>query len=206
MKINTNAWNKIRYTIYTPIYDSVVKYFRNSRKLSIESLNIKTGDKVLIVGAGTGLDLEFMPNNCEVFATDITPSMVVRIRQRTDCNKLNIKVLEMDGQSLDFENEVFDKVILHLILAVIPDPIRCIKEVERVLKKGGEIAVFDKFVRKGRKLSFKRKILNPVTNLLFSDITRDFYTIINHTQLTVTSDTEANLNGNFRRIKASKKF
>jgi ubiquinone/menaquinone biosynthesis C-methylase UbiE len=112
----------------------------------------------------------------------------------------------MDGQSLDFENEVFDKVILHLILAVIPDPIRCIKEVERVLKKGGEIAVFDKFVRKGRKLSFKRNILNPVTNLLFSDITRDFYTIINHTQLTVTSDTEANLNGNFRRIKASKKF
>jgi phosphatidylethanolamine/phosphatidyl-N-methylethanolamine N-methyltransferase len=41
----------------------------------------------------------------------------------------------MDGQDLIFEDKTFDYVILHLILAVIPDPEKCLLEVERVLKK-----------------------------------------------------------------------
>ncbi|MDD2797010.1 MAG: class I SAM-dependent methyltransferase [Bacteroidales bacterium] len=204
MKINTNLWNKIRYTIYTPVYDSVAKHFYHSRKLSIENLNIQKGERVLIVGAGTGLDLEFLPQDCEVVATDITPSMVERIKLRNKEYQLNLETMVMDGQRLRFPDASFDKVILHLILAVIPDPVSCIKEVERVLKPGGEIAVFDKLVRKGRKLSYKRKLLNLLTNFLFSDITRDIYHIVGTTDLIVLSDEEANLNGNFRRLKLKK--
>ena len=204
MKINTNLWNKIRYTIYTPVYDSVAKHFHRSRKLSIDALNIGDGDRVLIVGAGTGLDLEFLPKDCKVVATDITPSMVERIRQRNQSTQLDLQALVMDGQHLQFSDDSFDKVILHLILAVMPEPTLCIKEVERVLKPGGEVAVFDKFIRKGKQLSLTRKLLNPFTNLLFSDITRDFYDIIAVTQLKVLSDEEADLNGNFRRIKVVK--
>ena len=204
MKINTNLWNKIRYTIYTPVYDSVAKHFHRSRKLSIDALNIGAGDRILLVGAGTGLDLEFLPKDCKVVATDITPSMVERIRQRNQSTQLDLQALVMDGQHLQFPDESFDKVILHLILAVMPEPTLCIKEVERVLKPCGEVAVFDKFIRKGKQLSLTRKLLNPFTNLLFSDITRDFYNIIADTQLKVLSDEEADLNGNFRRIKVIK--
>ncbi|MFZ4455913.1 MAG: class I SAM-dependent methyltransferase [Bacteroidales bacterium] len=200
MKINTNLWNRIRYTIYTPVYDSVAKHFYHSRKLSIESLNIQKGDRVLIVGAGTGLDLEFLPKDCEVVATDITPSMVERIKLRNEEYQLNLQTIVMDGQQLQFPDASFDKVILHLILAVIPDPVACLKEAERVLKPGGKIAVFDKFIRKGKKISLKRRLLNPLTNLLFSDITRDVYQLVEHTKLNVLLDEEANLNGNLRRL------
>ena len=100
MRINTNAWNKIRYTIYSPGYDLAAGILKESRKKSIESLNIKTGDKVLIIGAGTGLDLEFLPKNCLITATDITPSMINKINKRNKKLNRNVEALVMDGQNL----------------------------------------------------------------------------------------------------------
>ena len=204
MKINTNTWNRIRYTFYTPGYDLVARLLHNSRKKSIESLEIKAGDKVLIIGAGTGLDLEFLPNHCKIIATDLTPSMVNRIIKRNKKLNLQVQAMVMDGQALQFEDSSFDKIILHLILAVIPNPIACIKEAERVLKPGGEIAVFDKFLHRNTKVSFIRRCANVFANFLFSDITRDFESIVKQTKLAVVTDSDADFNGNFRLIKLKK--
>jgi len=204
MKINTNRWNKIRYTLYTPGYDLVARVVEKSRKRSIESLQIQPGDKVLIIGAGTGLDLDFLPGNCEITATDLTPSMVERIKRRNLVTRLQVEALVMDGQQLSFPDDQFDKVILHLILAVIPDPVACIREASRVLKKGGTAVVFDKFVPKGRKVSLMRSFFNLFTNFIASDITRNTDTILANSGFTVVSDEPADWNGNFRLIKLVK--
>lgn len=171
---------------------------------TFQSLEVKKDDKVLIVGAGTGLDLEFLPSDCEVVATDITSSMFERIKKRNMRLIRNVKAIVMDGQALEFADKSFDKIILHLILAVVPDPIACIKESERVLKQGGQIVVFDKFVRKNKTASLIRKFANVFVNFLFSDITRDFESIVNNSGLTVLSDKDADFNGNFRLIKLIK--
>lgn len=205
MRINTNTWNKIRYTLYTPGYDLIARYFKDSRKKSIDSLEIKPSDKVLIIGAGTGLDLEFIQTDCAIIATDITPSMIARIKRRNVKLKRNLEAIVMDGQALRYANNSFDKIILHLILAVIPDPVACIKEAERVLKQGGQIVVFDKFVRKDTKVTLMRRFANVLTNLIFSDITRDFESIVTKTGLTVLSDIDTDFKGNFRLIKMIKK-
>jgi len=205
MKINNNTWNKLRYTLYSPFYDSVAGFLKNSRRKSISQLGIKEGDKVLIVGAGTGLDLEFLPNFCEITATDITPSMVERIKKRNKKLLRNLKTHVMDGQKLDFEDNTFDFVILHLILAVIPNPNACIQEAERVLKPNGQVAVYDKFVKKNSKISFSRKFANFFSNMFFTDITRHFETILSASKLTLISDIDADFNGNFRLIKLQKK-
>jgi phosphatidylethanolamine/phosphatidyl-N-methylethanolamine N-methyltransferase len=204
MKVNTNKWNRIRYTLYTPGYDFAARILRESRRRSISSLDVKSGERILIVGAGTGLDLEFLPKECEVTAIDITPSMVERMKKRNMQFNLNLNVAVMDAQALQFADNSFDKIILHLILAVIPDPIACIKESERVLKDGGQVVVYDKFVRKGTKVSFIRRAANLITNLLFSDITRDFESILATTKFKILSDNEADFNGNFRLIKLIK--
>jgi len=204
MKINTNSWNKLRYTLYTPGYDLIANYFRDSRKKSIESLDVNSGEKVLIVGAGTGLDLEFLPADCEIVATDITPAMIHRIEKRNVVLNRKVRGIVMDGQALYLEYNSFDKIILHLILAVIPDPVACIKEAERVLKNGGRIVVFDKFVPKSHRVSSQRRFLNVFANLLFTDITRDFESLLNKTKLILLSDEEADFKGNFRRIKLIK--
>ena len=204
MKINTNSWNKIRYTILTPVYDLIAGYFKESRKKSVDALEIKAGNKVLIVGAGTGLDLAFLPNDCEIVATDITPAMIERIKKRSSTSNRRVQAIVMDGQRLEFADNSFDKIILHLILAVIPDPIACIKESERVLKPGGHIVVFDKFVRRDTKPSILRRVANLLTNLIFTDITRNFESILSKSGLRMINDIDADFNGNFRLIKLTK--
>jgi ubiquinone/menaquinone biosynthesis C-methylase UbiE len=110
----------------------------------------------------------------------------------------------MDAQSLEFEDQSFDKIILHLILAVIPDPVLCIREASRVLKKGGTATVFDKFVPAGRKVSFRRRLAGFFANIIASDLTRNFESIIAESHLKVMSDEDAGWNGNFRLIKLLK--
>lgn len=200
----TNSWNRFRYTLYAPGYDFAGSIFSKSRNKSIRELGINPGDKVLIVGAGTGLDLEFITEDCHITATDITPAMITRTLRKNIRYKRNLNAEVMDGQHLDFPESSVDKIILHLILAVIPDPIACLKECERVLKPGGHITIFDKFVPVGHRLSLIRKIFNPVTNFLFSDITRRFETIVSATNLLIESDVPADFNGNFRIIRLRK--
>lgn len=201
MKINTSNWNKLRYTWYTPIYDFVVQPFTISRKKSIQALNIEPGSKVLIAGAGTGLDLHLIPSQCHVVAIDITPSMVREIKKRNSKLNKNVQALVMDAQDLAFRDNSFDYIVLHLILAVMPNPEKCLQECERVLKAQGRIAVFDKFLPKKKSVSFFRKFVNVFTNVLFSDITRDIYTLVDKTQLKICFDKKANFKGNFRILQ-----
>ncbi len=181
--INTNAWNRIRYSLYRPVYDIIEGYFRQKRAASIESLAIKSGDSVLILGAGTGLDLPYLPKDVDITAIDITPSMVKACRQKGEVLGLNITTEVMDGSNLSFENDCFDFVILHLILAVIPNPVGCIKETERVLKPGGVCSIMDKFVAPGKKAGLLRKLINVITEMIATSIDRDVDALLIHTAL-----------------------
>lgn len=205
MRLNTNSWNRLRYTFYTPVYDLLVgKLFTASRRRSIALLQVQPGQKVLLTGAGTGLDFEFLPQHAQVFAGDITPSMVTKMRQRARQLGLEAHVEVMDGQQLPFPDNTFDKVILHLIVAVIPDPVTCLREAERVLKPGGEAVIFDKFRPQNQALSGFRAFFNKFTAFLFSDITRVIEDLLAQTNFQLREDVAANFNGNFRILKVQK--
>lgn len=204
MAINTNRLNRWRYTLYSPVYDLVARLFNPARQRSITKLQLQKGDRVLLVGAGTGLDLPYFPADCHITATDLTPAMLQQLAQNNRVWQRQVTTLVMDGQRLAFADEQFDAVVLHLILAVIPDPVACLQEAERVLKQGGKIIVFDKFIPAEQSVSLARRLLNPLTNLLFSDITRDFYHIHQHSSLQVLSDEPGALKGAFRIILLEK--
>ena len=48
-------------------------------------------------------------------------------------------LVQGDSMRLPFKNESFDHVVLHLILAIVPDSVLCLRETARVLKRGGTI-------------------------------------------------------------------
>lgn len=202
MDVNTNTWNKIRYTIYRPVYNLVGSFFRKYREQSINQLALQPGEKVLILGAGTGLDLPFLSDQYRITAIDITPSMVAELKDKAKQLNLAVEATVMDGQKLTFKDNTFDAVILHLIVAVIPDPVKCLQEAARVVKPGGRVTIMDKFVPPGTRPGIFRRLLNPLANFLFSAINRDIDKILDHTMLVKSSD--VCLKASFRIIVASK--
>lgn len=199
MAINSNRWNRLRYTLYAPFYGRVAT-FRRPRRRSIGLLELQPGERVLVDGAGTGADLDFIPSGVEVVATDLTPAMVERIGSRAEQLGLQVDARVMDAHALDFRDASFDAVILHLIVAVVPDPTLALQEAARVLRIGGRVVVFDKFVPEGASPSLFRRGLNLVTNALFTDVTRTLGPLLEGTGLTITHRETALLGGAFEIV------
>ena len=195
MGVNTNRWNRIRYSLYAPFYDVFVRRLARGRRRAIELLDVQPGERVLIVGCGTGLDLELLPKGCAITAIDLTPAMVEKTRARASALGLTIDARAMDAAKLDFADASFDCVLLHLILAVVPDPHATAREASRVLRRGGRVSIFDKFADRA---SIARRALNVVTNLVATDITRSLDDILAATPLRVVREERSVFGGVFR--------
>jgi ubiquinone/menaquinone biosynthesis C-methylase UbiE len=146
--------------------------FAAARRRALGLLAPAPGSRLLVVGAGTGLDLVHIPRGVKVVVTDLSPPMVERAARRAEALGLDVEALVMDGERLDLPDHAFDHVVLHLVLAVMPDPFACAREVSRVLEPGGTVSIFDKFVPDDRDPSLPRRVANVVTRAAFSDITR----------------------------------
>jgi len=83
-------------------------------------------------------------------------------------------------------------------LAIIPDPLRCIQEVERVLKKGGRAVIFDKFLSDDQQPSWGRKFLNLFANIIATNITRQLGPILGTTSLKIIHKETAGFGGLFK--------
>jgi ubiquinone/menaquinone biosynthesis C-methylase UbiE len=193
-------WNRIRYTFWAPVYDAVANAagFSNARRESIERLRLQRGARVLIVGAGTGLDLEFFPPHVDITAIDVTPAMLRRLEVRAARAGRPVTARLMDARTLAFPDASFDGVVMHLILAVMPEPMRGLEEAERVLKPGGRIAVFDKFLRDDERASFKRRLFNLFAKPAFSDMNRRLGELVAATALVTERDEGVAFGGVYR--------
>jgi ubiquinone/menaquinone biosynthesis C-methylase UbiE len=79
----TNRWNKFIYRLWAPIYDSTVgQLFLPGRKRALELLDLKAGERVLLLGCGTGADLPLLPEGIEAIGVDISPGMLAKARSR----------------------------------------------------------------------------------------------------------------------------
>lgn len=173
--ISALAWNRLRYTLYAPLYNLALArlpLFRRGRRRSLALADFRPGERVLLVAAGTGLDLEFLPDSVTVVATDVTPAMVERLRARARALGRAVTAEVMDAGRLAYPDASFDGVVLHLALAVVPDPVAAIREAARVLRPGGRVAVFDKFLPDDAVASPLRRAAAAVARLVATELNR----------------------------------
>lgn len=193
-------WYRLYYALWSPFYDLMVRGFAGWRRRSLALANLQAGERVLIVGAGSGLDLQFIASGSRITAIDVTKAMLRKLRRRARRRGLTVDAQVMDGQAMDFADGSFDVVILRLILAVIPDPVRCARESARVLRPGGRIVIMDKFVADDRRPPLAFLLANPLLKLLGTNVNRKLGPILEGTGLRVVRQEPAGLGGFFKIV------
>lgn len=100
--------------------------------------------RVLEIGAGTGLNLEYYPDTLDqLVLTEPSEPMASRMRDRVAESALNAEVVIAPAEQLPFEDDSFDTVVGTLVLCTVPDPVATLAEVKRVLVPGGELLLME---------------------------------------------------------------
>ena len=92
---------------------------------------------------------------------------------QTGTARLAVQPALMDAARLGFAPAVFACVLLHLAIAVVPDPVATMREVSRVLRPGGRVSVFDKFLPDGTRPSWARRAAGAAAKLVATDLNRE---------------------------------
>ncbi|GAB4179938.1 MAG: hypothetical protein Fur0039_24370 [Rhodocyclaceae bacterium] len=191
------------YTLIAPFYDLAIdRATRPARARSLARLAELPGGEVLLAGVGTGLDLALAAATHRYVGIDLTAAMLSRARRRRP--HIAFTAVQGDAQRLPFAAGSFDCAVLHLILAVVPEPARLLGEAARVVKSGGELLVFDKFLRPGEPARLRRA-LNPFVRRVATRLDVVFEEALAAVpELSVLSDEPALAGGWFRRIRLRK--
>ncbi|HLO15177.1 MAG TPA: methyltransferase domain-containing protein [Anaerolineales bacterium] len=197
----TNHWNQIIYRLWAPIYDSTVnRFFMSGRKRALELLHLQPGERVLIVGVGTGADLPLLPAGVNATGIDLSPDMLAKARLKLPACRATVELIQGDAQVLLMPEDSCDAAILNLILSVVPDSRACLQSTLRAVKPGGRLVVFDKFQPDGEKVTPGRRFMNFFSTRLGTDITRRFGGMLAGCSCKILHDEPSLLGGMYRVI------
>lgn len=116
------------------------------RRLRSENLAGLAG-RVLEVGAGTGTNFAFYPDTVtQVVAVEPEPRLVQKARDAAAAAPVPVKVVESTIEALpqvDPDHEPFDAVVCSLVLCSVAEPESVLRELNALLKPGGELRYFE---------------------------------------------------------------
>ena len=117
----------------------------------------------------------------------------------------DVTLLEMDAQHLDLADASFDAVLCTLSLSVIPDCRAAFGEAWQVLRPGGRIVIFDKFLPESGELTWRRRMLGRIMSVIGTDPNRRLSDIIVGVPGLVVQQNEPSLfRGQYRLLRIEK--
>ncbi len=145
-------------------YDREIGFF--DRHLFKDSRSWVCGQAVgdvLEVAVGTGLNLPHYPVAVRLTGVDYSPAMLAHARTRADELGRHVDLREGDAQALEFADASFDTVVCTFGLCAIPDEVRAVTEMRRVLRPGGRVLLADHVAASARPLRALQRLLEFVT-------------------------------------------
>ncbi len=155
------------YSVLARVYDDAFDWALGpGRRNAVSRLPIRSGDRVLEVGVGTGLSFPFYPVDCQVTGIDISEPMLEQARERAETLGLDVDLRVMDARDLEFPDATFDHVLAPYVISVVPEPERVMREVCRTCKPGGGVVVVNHFKSDKRVLAAMERAMTPVSQWL----------------------------------------
>jgi phosphatidylethanolamine/phosphatidyl-N-methylethanolamine N-methyltransferase len=134
------------------------------RVQAIQRMAIQSGDRILEVGVGTGINAALYPRDCAVTGVDLSSSMLEKARDRVVRKGMyNVRLLEMDAAQMTFADNSFDIVYAPYLISVVPDPVAVALEMQRVCRPGGRIIFLNHFRSPNRLLASMERAISPFT-------------------------------------------
>lgn len=168
------------YDLIADVYDcAAVRSYKKPRAALVRKMNIKDGDRVFLIGCGTGLIFshiqEKLKGSGQIVGLDASENMLRHAQNKIDKHGwTNIRLIHADARSLSSEfltdqlrdDRLFDHVIGELSFSVMPDWQSIMHKALSLVKEDGNLGLLD-----GHRA--KRDIINAALNVLpRSDISR----------------------------------
>ena len=120
--------------------------------------------KILEVGIGTGKSIEFYSKEARVIGIDFSEKMLQKAKEKlAKSGKKNIILKQMDVENLEFKDNIFDYVVTNCVFCSVPNPIKGLKEIKRVLKPRGKLIMIEHVLSKNLLIALIEHIHNPIT-------------------------------------------
>ena len=131
---------------------------------SIGRLGIQSGDRVLEVGVGTGINASLYPDHCKVTGIDLSPKMLEKAQKRIARRRVsNVRLLQMDAEDLTFPDDSFDVVYAPYTISVVSDPVKTVHEMRRVTRPGGRFVFLNHFRSTDSRVAWIERLISPLT-------------------------------------------
>ncbi len=112
-------------------------------ELTHKWLGMKDGMKVLDVGCGTGEYTCYIARGvkgCEFYGIDMDDAFLEYARNRKIDDQNTYEFIKGDALKLPFADNTFDLVVSHTFLTNIGEPLKALREMRRVAKKGAVVS------------------------------------------------------------------
>src|SRR5579883_226949 len=134
--------NRMRQTWMSGDFGQIARYSARCAAEFVDRLHIQEGTQVLDVACGTGnLAIPAARHGAVVTGTDIATNLLEQARQRAAAESLQATFQEGDAEQLPYPDAQFDVVMTMFGAMFAPRPELVARELSRVCKPGGVIAM-----------------------------------------------------------------
>jgi SAM-dependent methyltransferase len=109
----------------------------------VDWLKYKSAWKWLDVGCGNGAFTETIVAKCApASVTGIDPSEGQLKFARSRMNLRNVEFRQADAMALPYPDDAFDVAVMPLVIFFVPDPVKGVSEMHRVVRSGGIVSAY----------------------------------------------------------------